>query len=306
MKVSADYRMLALDALRGKWKTAVLTGIAASALGATIVSSSNSAVSNSNQAKDIHFELFSQPNGGRLLAVLLAGIGLWAILQLIVGGAVQLGYARFNLNLVDGKDAAFSDLFSQKDRLWDGFCMKILQGLYIVLWSLLLVIPGIVKIYSYAMTPYIMAEHPSLTANEAITESRRIMGGNKWRLFCLDLSFIGWELLCAPLQLAESCALMVSSSVVVLSLRTPASSTTHLSFGRLGSWMAAAEAAGASAVRPTTTTRNRAAIRRENIFIVFMRKVSPPVRRTACPADRPGSRRRRFDSSGLRRYNAGC
>ena len=62
MKVSADYRMLALDALRGKWKTAVLTGIAASALGATIVSSSNSAVSNSNQAKDIHFELFSQPN----------------------------------------------------------------------------------------------------------------------------------------------------------------------------------------------------------------------------------------------------
>ena len=202
MKVSADYRMLALDALRGKWKTAVLTGIAASALGATISSSSNSIASNSKQGTDIHFELFSQPNGGRLLAVLLAGIGLWAILQLIVGGAVQLGYARFNLNLVDGKDAAFSDLFSQKDRLWDGFCMKILQGLYIVLWSLLLVIPGIVKIYSYAMTPYIMAEHPSLTANEAITESRRIMDGNKWRLFCLDFSFIGWELLCVLPMLA--------------------------------------------------------------------------------------------------------
>ena len=195
MKVSADYRMLALDALRGKWKTAVLTGIAASALGATIVSSSNSIVSNSDHGTDIHFDLFSQPNGGRLLAVLLAGIVLWAILQLIVGGAVQLGYAHFNLNLVDGNDAAISDLFSQKDRLWDGFCMKFLQGLYIALWSLLLVIPGIVKTYSYAMTPYIMAEHPSLTANEAITESRRIMDGNKWRLFCLDFSFIGWELL---------------------------------------------------------------------------------------------------------------
>ena len=61
----------------------------------------------------------------------------------------------------------------------------------------LLVIPGIVKTYSYAMTPYIMSEHPSLTANEAITESRRIMDGNKWRLFCLDFSFIGWELLCS-------------------------------------------------------------------------------------------------------------
>ena len=112
-------------------------------------------------------------------------------------GAARLGYARFNLNLVDGKDAAISDLFSQKDRLWDGFCMNFLQGLYTALWTLLLVIPGIVKTYSYAMTPYIMAEHPSLTANEAITESRRIMDGNKWRLFCLDFSFIGWELLCA-------------------------------------------------------------------------------------------------------------
>jgi uncharacterized membrane protein len=221
MKVSADYRMLALDALRGKWKTAVLTGIAASALGATIVSSSNSAVSNSNQAKDIHFELFSQPNGGRLLAVLLAGIVLWAVLQLIVGGAVQLGYAHFNLNLVDGNDAAISDLFSQKDRLWDGFCMKFLQGLYIALWSLLLVIPGIVKTYSYAMTPYIMSEHPSLTANEAITESRRIMNGNKWRLFCLDFSFIGWELLCSVPLYAEGFLVLkyfIGSEALAISL----------------------------------------------------------------------------------------
>ena len=71
------------------------------------------------------------------------------------------------------------------------------RDLYTFLWSLLFVIPGIVKTYSYAMTPYIMSEHPSLTANEAITESRRIMDGNKWRLFCLDFSFIGWELLCS-------------------------------------------------------------------------------------------------------------
>ena len=196
MKVSADYRMLALDSLRGKWKTAVLTGIAASALGATIVSGTSSVTSNSDQNMELDFGMFSQP-GGHVLAVLLVGIVLWAIFTLIVGGAARLGYARFNLNLADGKEAAFSDLFSQKGRLWDGFCAKFLQGLYTALWALLLVIPGIVKTYSYTMTPYIMAEHPSLTANEAITESRRIMDGNKWRLFCLDFSFIGWELLCA-------------------------------------------------------------------------------------------------------------
>mgnify|MGYP004634347231 FL=1 len=201
MKVSADYRSLALDALRGKWKTAVLAGLAASALGATIVNSTSSISSHTSQQDNItpqqYFELFSQPVGGRLLAVLSAGIALWALFTLIVGGAARLGYARFNLNLADGRPAAFSDLLSQKKRLWNGFCMKFLQGLYVALWSLLLVIPGIVKSYSYAMTPYIMAEHPSLTANEAITESRRIMDGNKWRLFCLDFSFIGWELLCA-------------------------------------------------------------------------------------------------------------
>ena len=47
------------------------------------------------------------------------------------------------------------------------------------------------------MTPYILAEHPEMTATEAITESRHIMDGNKWRLFCLGFSFIGWTLLCA-------------------------------------------------------------------------------------------------------------
>ena len=200
MKGSADYRSLALDSLRGKWKTAVLAGLAASALGATIVNSTSSIPSHTSQQDNIspsqYWELFSQ-SGGRLLAVLSAVILLWVLFTLVVGGAARLGYASFNLNLADGKPAACSDLLCQKNRLWDGFCMKFLQGLYVAFWSLLLVIPGIVKSYSYAMTPYIMAEHPSLTANEAITESRRIMDGNKWRLFCLDFSFIGWELLCA-------------------------------------------------------------------------------------------------------------
>ena len=199
MKLAADYRALARDALRGRWKTAVLAGLLASALGANIVNATENITSNANRANQNSnitpggsLELFSQANGGRLLAVLVVCIVVWTLFTLVVGGAVRLGYARFNLNLADGKAAAVSDLFSQKGRLWDGFCLKFLQGLYVALWSLLLVIPGIVKSYSYAMAPYIMAEHPALTANEAITESRRIMDGNKWRLFCLDFSFIGW------------------------------------------------------------------------------------------------------------------
>ena len=65
------------------------------------------------------------------------------------------------------------------------------------MWSLLLIIPGIIARYSYAMTGYILAEHPELTADEAITSSKAMMEGNRFRLFCLELSFIGWGILCA-------------------------------------------------------------------------------------------------------------
>ena len=138
----------------------------------------------------------------------------WVIITIIIGGAAKLGYAIFNLKLVDNKEVAVSDLFSQFHRLGDGFCMNFLVGLFKFLWSLLLVIPGIIKQYSYAMTPYILAENPGMTATEAITESRRVMDGNKWRLFCLGFSFIGWGLLCAAPTLI---ALAVLSSKAVIS-----------------------------------------------------------------------------------------
>ena len=135
MKLAADYRALARDALRGRWKTAVLAGLLASALGANIVNATENITSNANRANQNSnitpggsLELFSQANGGRLLAVLVVCIVVWTLFTLVVGGAVRLGYARFNLNLADGKAAAVSDLFSQKGRLWDGFCLKFFRG----------------------------------------------------------------------------------------------------------------------------------------------------------------------------------
>lgn len=70
-----------------------------------------------------------------------------------------------------------------------------LTYLYIFLWSLLLVIPGIIKSYSYAMTFFIAKENPDLTAEQAVLASMKIMDGNKMKLFLLDLSFIGWIIL---------------------------------------------------------------------------------------------------------------
>ena len=131
-----------------------------------------------------------------VLLVLLSVLVIWILVTLVISGAAKLGYALFNLNLVDGKEIRVSQLFSQLHRLGDGFMMNILIAVYTLLWSLLFVIPGIIKRYSYAMTPYILAEHPEMKPDEAITESRRIMDGNKLRLFCLAFSFIGWDMLC--------------------------------------------------------------------------------------------------------------
>ena len=76
------------------------------------------------------------------------------------------------------------------------FCALFLVNLFTFLWALLLIIPGIMKAFSYALTPYIVMDEPELTARQAITRSCEIMEGRRWKLFCLSLSFIGWGILC--------------------------------------------------------------------------------------------------------------
>ena len=76
------------------------------------------------------------------------------------------------------------------------FCAIFLVNLFTFLWALLLIIPGIMKAFSYALTPYIVMDEPELTARQAITRSCEIMEGRRWKLFCLYLSFIGWGILC--------------------------------------------------------------------------------------------------------------
>ena len=120
---------------------------------------------------------------------------LFSFAAFILGGVLQLGYAKFLLKQHDSQNPEFHDLFSEFDRFGTGFAQYFLCGLYVVLWSLLLVIPGIVKAYSYSMTPFILAEHRDLTASRAIELSMQMMEGHKMELFILDLTFIGWKIL---------------------------------------------------------------------------------------------------------------
>lgn len=255
MKYAEDFRTIARDALRGKWPTAVLTGFIASLMGACIATAGDGGNSNSSSSnrgsttaiiQDFRATEFWE-NFGTIIMIGIALLVVWLIVTIVISGAGKLGYATFNLKLVDHKNASLSDLFSQFHRLWDGFCMNFLMGLYTILWSLLFIIPGIIKEFSYAMTPYIMAEHPELTTNEAITRSREIMDGNKWRLFCLGFSFIGWSLLCSlPTLLALGAILGMAysgQSLAVLLWLIPASIPSFIGYLFLRPYQEAAYAA---------------------------------------------------------------
>lgn len=205
MMRASDFRRIARESLKGKWGIALGTGLVAALLGGTIGSGGTSVNANSasveRRISSGELESFFYSDTFRHLLPLIFIIGtivaVWSLVMLVLGGAVSLGYAKFNLNLVDGQPPRFDDLFSEFHRIWPAFCLHFLMSLFVVLWSLLFIIPGILAAYSYAMAPYILAENPDMTAREAIAASKEMMRGNRWRLFCLGFSFIGWGLLCA-------------------------------------------------------------------------------------------------------------
>lgn len=145
----------------------------------------------------------------------LAGQWVMAALATLVYSAISgfvaipaLGIAAYILTLpiMYGFTVLFLKLFRNGDlnigSLFDGFQdygrilgTVLLQVVYTFLWTLLLVVPGVVKWYSYSMTSYILLDEPELKNNAAIEKSMAMMEGHKMRLFLLDLSFIGWALL---------------------------------------------------------------------------------------------------------------
>ncbi len=112
-------------------------------------------------------------------------------------GVFTVGYVAFFMLLIRTRTAKIEDLFCGfTENFVDSFVAGILISVFTALWTLLFIIPGIVKAYSYSQTYYILKDNPGMSATEAITESRRMMDGHKWDLFVLHLSFIGWGLLC--------------------------------------------------------------------------------------------------------------
>lgn len=125
-------------------------------------------------------------------------VGLWVIkivLSIFVLHPLEVGCKRYMTIAREIKPQFGEMAFVFKNCYGNVVKTMFLMNLYIFLWSLLFVIPGVVKSYEYRMIPYLMAEYPDMAPDEAFRISREMMTGNKWEAFVLDLSFLGWNLL---------------------------------------------------------------------------------------------------------------
>lgn len=218
---TGELRAAGRNALRGHWGIAILVTLVAIILGGgvgvsnNLVSSSRSSsatntLGSSNSGSTIGTNDFStylgapinvSPEASLVLSAALSMLGLILVVYLIViffiGGAITLGLKLFNIRLVANQhQKPFSTLFERFDIVLKALLLQLAMFFFIFLWTLLFIIPGIIASYRYALAPYLMAQNPGLGVMEAISQSKQMMTGHKGRLFLLELSFIGWVLLC--------------------------------------------------------------------------------------------------------------
>lgn len=199
---ASDIRCRAREALRGNWFIAVIAGIVAGIFGA----SGGSSVSFNYDFSESDVEALDPAivqqaeQMLKLLLPFLIGAAIFALVYsiviIIIGSVVSVGYSQFNLDLVDGATPRLGTLFSRFNQMKSAICASLLIFLYVFIGIIFFFIPGIIISYQYSMTFNVLAENPTLTARQAMRRSKEIMRGNKWRYFCLNVSFIGWELLC--------------------------------------------------------------------------------------------------------------
>ena len=187
MKYASDFRSIARDALKGRWGIAVLAGLIATLLGAVSSGGPEVTLNMGDTGTSLNLEfanqqIFSTADGwmpkmnafliGGAMYIILVAI-VMAMVFFVLGSVISLGYSRFNLDLVDRrKDPELGTLFGYFTHWKNAAMAQLLQTLYVVLWSLLFIIPGIIAGYSYAMTSFILAENPEMDAGEAIGRSK--------------------------------------------------------------------------------------------------------------------------------------
>ncbi|MCY6372092.1 DUF975 family protein [Clostridium ganghwense] len=118
------------------------------------------------------------------------------IISILIAGPMYLGIVKFSINLRRHNNTDIEVIFDGFKNFTTAMILQILITLFVVLWSLLLIVPGIIASLNYSLAFYILNDNPELTAMEALSQSKAMMYGYRWKLFCLYLSFIGWAILC--------------------------------------------------------------------------------------------------------------
>lgn len=150
------------------------------------------------QARNELVHIFAEPWLLALLMCLISDLLLFLSVYTIIGffllmGPLTYGLIKYFVKLHKKQEPLINDVFSAfAERFQDSFLLGFLEMIFIMLWSLLFVVPGIVKSYSYSMSQYLLLEDPSLDWRQAHEKSRQMMYGHKFELFILDLSFLGW------------------------------------------------------------------------------------------------------------------
>ncbi len=146
-------------------------------------------------------------NWGTMVVIYLVYMAITAVcgivphvgsaITLIIGGPLAIGFYGATLKVIRGEKPEVVDLFDGFKNFVNALLLNLLNGIFVTLWSLLLVVPGIIKALSYGMSYFILIDNPEMSQSDARRASMVMMEGHKWRLFCLELSFIGWVLLSA-------------------------------------------------------------------------------------------------------------
>lgn len=217
---SSNLRALGRNALAGKWKLAILAVIVY-----TLCIDVPPVILNSlfginigdmyyNYGYDGMYYQYSYVYDSMPTYSSLSGIYL-----ILVTGAFTLGITLFFLALFRRQIVGIGDIFLGFERFGKALGLMLFQSLFIFLWSLLLIVPGVIASIRYSQAFFILADDPNKGIRECMDESKRMMAGNKWKYFCLDISFIGWFCLAiipASILSAIASVLYFSAFVTVL------------------------------------------------------------------------------------------
>ena len=199
MLKSKELRAKAWNSLKGKYWKAFLVVLVLGALlsiGTGLVSYSQAMTDLVRMADPAQMDSTAKLGATVISVAALAVCIVGLLISIFVGNAATVGMSHYFLKNTNS-NPSFADAFS-------GFKVKyrrnigtlFVMGIKQALWSLLFVIPGIIKSFEYAIIPYILADDAEISSKDAFKKAKAMMKGNKWRLFKLNFSFIGWEILC--------------------------------------------------------------------------------------------------------------